>query len=325
MSKTAWLFPGQGQGTVSPGMGRDIWEESEAAREIFFQASLHLRRPIADLCFFSPEEELFRTVNSQLVVLVSSLAYVAVQNQLEREGTDLGSFPRVVSPDFLAGHSVGYLTALVHARAITFFQALDIVEKRAFFMSEACRANPGKMVVLIEPKNEEVQELQQELSLGGNLNSETQIVLSGPIELMEEAIRRVKKGKLAKKVFPLKTEGAFHSSCMRPAKEALRKYLEPISFSAPMVPIIGNSRAQIIRTSEESRAELSDHLDRPVLWHESMQVLRQQGVTRSVEIGYGEVLSNNLKRSLVGTAIAAVSLSAIIGTYYYLVRHRRNL
>ena len=142
-------------------MGRDIWEHSPTARQIFFDADHYRRTNISELCFFGPEEKLLPTVNSQLAVFVTSLAYAEAKKEL---------IPESKSPDFLAGHSVGLIAAMTFGGVVNFHCALDIVAERGRLMAEACRQNHGRMVALIEPNIKEIALLMEKYRLGGNFN-----------------------------------------------------------------------------------------------------------------------------------------------------------
>lgn len=303
MAKIAFLFPGQGQGSIRVGMGQDIWKHSAEARKIFIQAD-DFFPGLSRLCFKGPEEELLRTTNAQPASLIVNLAYAAARNQPETDG---------LVPDYLAGHSVGYIAALVYSKALSLRQGFEVVRERARLMRVACLDNPGKMVVLLNPKIPEVEGLCREFGVDvGNYNSETQIVLSGRVNLIDGLIAVVRQKKLADKEIFLKTEGAFHSRLMEPARDLFREFLEPIVFDDPRIPIVGNSRAKIISLKEEAKRELVDQLCSSVRWAQSMRLLEHEGVTTFIEIGHGEVLSNNLRRSSGGKRARIVALSRAI-------------
>lgn len=325
MGKIAYLFPGQGQGSIRVGMGYDVWQHSPKARRIFGQADLILGRSLSHLCFFGPEEELLKTANAQPASLVVNLAYAAAISELDE---DFEFHPKKKQPDFLAGHSVGYLATLVYSGAVSFEQGLKIAQKRGELTSKACQENPGKMAALINPNVAEIEKLCHVFEVEiANYNSETQIVLSGRSESLDTFLKIIQERNLARKIIPLNIEGAFHSKLMESVKEPFREFLEPISFSDPKIPIIGNSDAQLITRKKEAKAELVVQLSSPVLWQQSMEVLNKLGVTTFLEIGHGEVLTNNLRRSrMIGLAGAAaiVSVSAALATYLVLRRKKKN-
>jgi [acyl-carrier-protein] S-malonyltransferase len=295
--KLAYLFPGQGQGSIKVGMGRKLWEKFIKARKIFRQADQYLDWSISEVCFFGPEEELLKTKNSQVASLVVNLAYLAALEETEESGKALDFKARGQQPDYLAGHSAGEHTAFVLAGSISFYQALDIIARvRAPEMSKAAQLNPGYMVVLIDPDTEEVKKLMKRFGLGGNFNSESQIVLSGATQTLKEAEEEVRQKKLARKIIPLGTEGAFHSDCMKPALEPLERYFRDLPFAKPKIPVIGNSEAREITSVAEAKRDLIDHICQPLLWQQSLENMYKAGVRTFVEVGHGEVLSNNIKR-----------------------------
>jgi len=325
MGKVAYLFPGQGQGSIKVGMGRDVWKHSPAAKKVFSQADRFFTG-LSQLCFQGPEKKLLETINSQPASLVVNLAYAAARIQLEKDGFELEFTPQGISPDYLAGHSVGYVAALVFSGVISLRQGFEIVKERARLMKMACQQNPGKMIVLINPNIGEVEKLCQLFNADiGNYNSETQIALSGPLLLIDGIAAVIhQQRKLARKVIPLKTEGAFHSRLMKPAQEPFREFLAPIPFADPKIPIIGNSRAQIITTAEQAKQELVEQLCNSVRWQQSINFLHHEGVTTFIEMGHGEVLSNNLKRSSGGKRARIISISSAIAGHLLRLRRKRD-
>jgi len=307
VSKVAFLFPGEGQGSISVGMGYEIWQRFPTARAIFRQADNFLDSPLSELCFFGPEEELFEFRNSLLAPVVVGTAYAAVMDEVDKR-----------HPDFVAGLSAGYATALIYTGVVGFIQGLKITEEAGRLIEEAARKNPGKMVVLIDPHTEEIEELclNSDTQIG-LYNSKSQIVLSGKIESTDQITQVIQEKRLARKIIPLQIEIAAHSRCIESMKAPFANFLEGISFSDPRIPIVGNCHAQLITTAEEAKQELIELVPAPVQWQRSMEVLRGQGVTTFIEIGHGRVISNILKRSMIG--IAAIALAG-----GFLFAHRRK-
>lgn len=313
--KLAYLFPGQGQGSVKVGMGRNLWENLQKARTIFQQADEHLGWPISEVCFFGPQEELLKTKNSQLASLVVGLAYLAALEELEESGKEFDFKSRGRQPDYLAGHSAGEHAAFVLAGSISFQQALDIMSRaRVPAMSKAAELNPGYMIALLDPDTEEVKRLMKDFGLGGNFNSATQIVLSGATQRLKEAEKEVRRKKLARRIIRLDTEGGFHSDCMKPALEPLEEYFRDLPFAEPKIPVIGNSRALEITSVAEAKRDLIDHVCKPLLWQQSVERMYEVGVRTFVEVGHGEVLSANIKREK-RSDVKAFALSRIIEDY----------
>jgi len=299
-TKIAYLFPGQGQGTIKVGMGKEAFQYSRRARRVFRVADSCLRRerPFSELCFEGPEEELFKTQNSQLASLIVSLAHLAIRSNVNKEDGDLVFEPKGKNrPNYLVGHSVGYIAALVCAGSINFLQAIDIVRVRSVLMSMACRERPGRMSVLFHPNIRAIEKLCL-LSLAqiGNYNDRTQIVLSGPNATMEQLEAVIRANRLASRIIPLETEGAFHSKCMDPVVAPFAEYVSRLRFLDLEIPIIGNTKAQIVKTAAEAKQELVEQISLPVRWFQSMAVLNRLGVNATVEM-CGDVLSRNLARS----------------------------
>lgn len=317
MGKLAYLFPGQGQGSVKVGMGKNIFWRSRQAERIFGEANIWFKKGnLTSVCFFGPEEKLLRNLYGQSASLVVNLAYAAARSDLEQQGDSFEFIPKDKEPNFLAGNSVGYLAALVYAGVVDFRTAMMIVQKRADLMETACVLNPGQMVALQHPIISEVELICKIYGIAiGLYNSKTQIVLSGRTDQLGEAIKEIDELGFCGRMSQLKTEGAFHCECMRPARVPFREFLAAIPFSDPKIPIIGNSRAQIITKADEAKRELVDQLCLPVLWQQTLENLASQGVDEFIEMGEGDVLSNNLKRGLIGAGVVAVSFSALFAAY----------
>lgn len=292
----AWLFGGQGQGTIQQGMGKEVFARSRKARLIIETADLILGRPLSKLCFEGPEEELFKTVNSQLASLVMNLAHAAVFCEIKQKNGDLIFIPRRNRPMVLAGNSVGYIAALVCSGCITFFQAIQLVTVRATLMAAACRQNPSRMLVLIDPAISRVEKRCLDFGVQvSNYNSDSQIILSGLIGPMAEMEEVILLENLARRLLPMETEGGFHSKCMKPAEDLLADFVKLLPFNEPNISIIGNSWAQIITTGSEAKQELVEQLCSAVRWLQSMETIDAMGVTTSIEM-CGDVLSKNLSR-----------------------------
>lgn len=280
MSLLAYLFPGQGSQHV--GMGKDFYESSPLAREIFARADEALGFRISRLCFEGPEEQLRLTANTQPALL--TVSYVAFK-LLAR------------LPDLAAGHSLGEYSALVAAGALQFEDALRLVRKRGLYMQEAVPVGQGAMAALLGLSKDEVEKAISQVKAGvveiANWNSEEQIVIAGEREAVEEAIQLVKN---ARSVL-LPVSAPFHTSLMKSAEEKLARDLDAVRFSDLSIPVITNVEARLIRRAEEARDGLKRQVSRPVLWYETMVKLSQEGVRRVVEVGPGKVLMGLMKRA----------------------------
>ncbi len=286
---TAFLFPGQGSQKV--GMGADLVEKSDAARALFEQADAQLGYSLSNLCFNGPEDELTDTVNQQPALFVTSLAALAVMRE---QGWD--------EPAFVAGHSLGELSALAAAGSLTFEEGLSLVRKRGELMKEAGIKSPGAMAALLALDIPTVSDLCQKASdeVGkpvqlANDNCPGQVVISGDEEALERAMTLAQEAG-ARKVVKLAITIAAHSALMGSASDEFATAVSNTNIVAPTVPIIGNVTAQPLTTPEEIRAELNAQLTSSVQWTNTIKYLLEQGVDTFVEVGSGEVLLGLVKR-----------------------------
>ena len=289
MKRVCYIFPGQGAQYV--GMAKDLYENCEEARVVFDKAEEILPDAgVKRLCFEGPIEDLTQTANSQVCILVASIAaHRVLISWLISHGKDL----EVVA---CAGLSLGELTSLVAAGSIGFQDALRLVRRRGELMEEASLKNPGIMASIIGIS---VEALRDVCVLTGaeiaNLNCPGQIVISGYKEKVEECMRlAVEKG--AKKAIPLNVSGAFHSSLMKEAAEKFKIDLEKTGFSSPKIDIISNVTADYERSPEEIKDNLVKQLYSPVRWEESVRKIAGEGVDTFFEIGPGKVLKGLLRR-----------------------------
>ncbi len=279
MSRWAFLFPGQGSQSV--GMGRSLYEAYPVAKEYFDRADAVLGSPLSRLCFEGPEEELRLTQNTQPALLtVSTAAFNA-----------LG-----VEPALAAGHSLGEYSALVAARSLTFEDALRLVRKRGGYMQEAVPVGRGAMAAVLGMAGPVILQGLGQVKSGpvevANWNSPEQVVIAGYKESVEEALSILKPPKSVL----LPVSAPFHSRLMKPAEDRLAHDLDHTEFRDPIFPIVTNVQAEVITTGAEAREALKRQVSRPVLWLQTIEVLKAQGVSGFVEIGAGKVLSGLVKR-----------------------------
>jgi [acyl-carrier-protein] S-malonyltransferase len=288
MSKTAFLFPGQGSQNV--GMGRDLALAFPVARQTFEEANDALGFDLAELCFNGPEEQLRLTEFTQPAIFTVSVAALRV---LSAAG---------VAADYLAGHSLGEYSANVAAGAVEFAAAARTVRRRGQLMQQAVPAGQGAMAAVLGMQVAAVVAVCQDASreVGApvepaNMNSPEQTVISGATAAVEQAVTLAKE-RGAKRAVMLQVSAPFHCSLMQPARDALAPVLEGIAFLPAKIPVVVNVDARLVTAAPELRVALIRQVTGAVRWTESMQLLIAQGVTTFVEVGPGKVLSGLLRQ-----------------------------
>jgi [acyl-carrier-protein] S-malonyltransferase len=278
----AILCPGQGAQKV--GMGRGLAEEFAEARSVFDEAFGVLGSDFQRVVWEGPEEELRQTMHTQPALLVHSIAAWRV---LEARG---------VRASFAAGHSLGEYSAHVVAGSLDYPDALRLVRRRGELMQEAGRLRPGTMAAVLGLGGDSVQavcratqESGQGVVVAANLNSPTQVVISGEIPAVEAAMQRAKEAG-AKRVVPLVVSGAFHSSLMEPAAAGLTEAIQAVAVRDTQLPVVANATAEPVHTVADTRRTLIDQLLSPVRWEETVRRLLQLGARHFVEVGSGNVL-----------------------------------
>ncbi len=273
-----FLFPGQGAQFV--GMGKDLFEQSPAARELYKKADEVLGYSISQICFSGPESELTRTLYAQTGILVTSLAALAALRE---------KYPGLM-PSLVAGLSLGEFSALTASGAISFEDALKLVQVRAEAMEEAAKNNPGTMAFIMGLTLEKCEVVAQETGCEvANLNAPDQTVLSGNFQAIEQACT-IAEAEGAKRAMPLKVGGAFHSSLMGEAKARLEAALANTPIHEPKCVFIPNVTAEKVSSPEEIRSLLAKQLTSPVQWVRTMATAKESGITTYLEIGPGKIL-----------------------------------
>lgn len=294
----AWVFPGQGVQRI--GMGKELYERSAAARALFTAADATLGFPLSQLCFEGPEEALRQTVNTQPALVLVSLACLRV-------ALETGRLDNKRRPAFVAGHSLGEYTALIAAGALDFAIGLHLVRERGRLMQAAGDARPGTLAAVLGLDEPTVARICAETGAEVcNINSPGQIVIGGETAAVEQALTAAKAAG-ATRVLPLPVSGAFHTSLMEPAVAGMREAVAKVALHDPLIPVIGNSRAEPLTTAEAVRAELIQQVCRPVQWQRSVEYMARCGVKRFIEIGPGTVLTGLIKRIVPGVAIENVT------------------
>ncbi|WP_110514659.1 ACP S-malonyltransferase [Herpetosiphon llansteffanensis] len=301
------LFPGQGSQKV--GMGREVYEQSAAARAIFAEANAVLGFDLAALCFDGPEADLSATENTQPALLTVSVALLAA---LAEAGIAL-------KPSVVAGHSLGEYSALVAAKALDFATALRLVRQRGELMAQASEGAMAAVIGLDLAPLEAVCANVSELGpcVVANQNAHGQLVISGASAAVAAASEQAKAAG-AKKIMPLNVSAAFHSPLMEATAAGLAPAIEAAAIVAAQVPVIANSTAQAISSAAEIRAELVAQITAPVRWIASIEQMAALGVQTVIEIGAGSVLTGLVKRidpSLQRLNLASFDDIATIGEY----------
>jgi len=293
MSKTAFLFPGQG--SQFAGMGKSLADAYPEAARVFEESDQALGFAISTLCFEGPEDALKLTENTQPALLTVSVAAHAV---LQKKG---------IVADYVAGHSLGEYSALVAAGALGFADAVRLVRKRGQYMQAAVPAGIGAMAAILKMPLEKLdgvlaEAAQGEVVAAANLNSTDQIVIAGHAGAVNRAVELAKAAG-AKRGIILPVSAPFHCSLMKPAQEKLKIDLDAAEFRDLAVPLVNNWQAREIRSGAEAREGLYQQVPNAVLWTDSIRLLAANGVTRFVEVGAGGVLTGLLRGidpSLIG-------------------------
>ena len=288
IEKTAFLFPGQGSQAV--GMGRDLAENFTVARQTFEEADDALGFALSTLCFDGPVEKLRQTEFTQPAIFTVS---VAVDRVLRNHN---------VTPNYVAGHSLGEYSAAVAAGILGFSDAIKALQLRGRFMQEAVPEGEGAMAAILGLIAEPVialclqaQHETQEPVSAANLNSPEQIVISGSAAAVARASEMAKAAG-AKKVVALQVSAPFHCALMQPAQDRLAEVLRGIAFSEGAFPLVCNVDAKLVVDGAVERDALVRQVTAPVRWVESMQLLIDEGVTRFLEVGPGKVLTGLLRQ-----------------------------
>lgn len=284
MTKTAFLFAGQGAQKL--GMGRDLYDRYTIVKDTYDQANSILGYDIREL-IDSDEEKLNQTRYTQPAILTTS---VAIYRLLTENG---------LTPDMVAGLSLGEYSALVASGALSFEEALKLVAKRGEFMETAAPSGLGKMVAVMNTDASLIEEVCEQSSQKGivspaNYNTPSQIVIGGEVAAVDEAVTSL-KDRGVKRMIPLNVSGPFHTALLKEASDKLSEALEQVSFQSFKIPLIGNTEAKVM-DEQSVKTLLARQVMEPVRFYESIETMKNLGLTRVIEIGPGKVLSGFMKK-----------------------------
>ena len=289
----AYVFPGQGAQFV--GMGKDLYDNSPMAKEMFERANEILGFRITDIMFEGTEAELKETKVTQPAIFLHSVILAKTL------GDDF-------KPDMVAGHSLGEFSSLVANKTLNFEDALVLVSKRALAMQKACDAEPSTMAAILGLDDSAVEEIcasiTEEVVVAANYNCPGQLVISGSISGVGKACEKLTAAG-AKRALILPVGGAFHSPLMEPARIELEAAINATTFSTPICPVYQNVTANAVSDPQEIKKNLIDQLTGPVKWTQTVQQMISDGATSFTEVGPGKVLQGLVKK--VDRSMEAIS------------------
>jgi len=292
----AYVFPGQG--AQYPGMGKDLYENSALAKDLFVKANDILGFKITDLMFHGTEEDLKQTRVTQPAIFLHSVILAIIAGDKFK-------------PQMVAGHSLGEFSALVANGALTFEEGLVLVSKRAIAMQKACEMKPSTMAAILGLEDSVVEEVCKSIDdvvVPANYNSPGQLVISGSHTGIDAAIEALKE-KGAKRLLKLPVGGAFHSPLMEPARLELEEAINQAKFDTPICPVYQNFTAKPSTNPDEIRKNLISQLTAPVLWTQTVINMINDGATEFIESGPGAVLQGLVKKinsSAITSAITSL-------------------
>jgi len=294
MNMKAFVFPGQG--AQFEGMGKELYENSPLARELFEKANEILGFRITDIMFEGSDEDLRQTKVTQPAIFLHSIILAKTSGEQ-------------FQPDMVAGHSLGEFSALVAARVLSFEDGLQLVYKRALAMQKAGEISQGTMAAILNLPDETVEKICagiDEVVVPANYNCPGQVVISGSIKGVDMACEQLLAAG-AKRALKLKVGGAFHSPLMEPAREELRKAIDAVSFQTPDFPIFQNVSTQGETNPERIKTNLIAQLTAPVKWTQSVQNMIAAGADDFTEVGPGSVLQGLIKK--INSAVQVQGIS----------------
>ncbi len=284
MSKTAFVFPGQGAQYV--GMGKDFYDTFPSAKKVIDQADQILGNGLKDVMFEGPEEKLTQTSYCQPAILAMSIAAMTIF--FEKSSN--------ITPSFVAGLSLGEYSALVASNVLSFGDTVRLVERRGAFMNEAAQLKKGTMAAIIGMDAAEIKKICDSCSAEiANFNAPDQTIITGEADTVATASEKLTEAG-AKRVIPLSVSGAFHSSLMQPAADRFKTILAQTAFQTGTIPLVSNVDAAPCTDPSQIRLNLEKQITASVQWVKTVEFMVSQGVTEFIEIGPGKVLRGLLRK-----------------------------
>lgn len=290
----AYVFPGQG--AQYPGMGKDLYTNYPAAKELFDLADQVLGFSLSSIMFEGTAEELKETKVTQPAIFTMSVIMAKLL------GNDF-------TPDLVAGHSLGEFSALTAAGALSFEDALVLVSKRAMAMQKACETTPSTMAAILGLSDQQVEDICVSVDgivVAANYNCPGQLVISGELTAVEKSCEKATQSG-ARRAIILPVGGAFHSPLMEPAREELAAAISATVFKTPICPVVQNSVAKAVQNPEEIKQNLIDQLTAPVRWTQSVQEMITLGATDYIECGPGKTLQGLIKKIDRSTTVSGIN------------------
>ena len=291
----AYLFPGQG--SQFPGMGKDLFDQSEIAKEMFQVSDEILGFDLSTILIAGSKEDLQQTRVTQPAIFLHSVITAKVMGNNFR-------------PDAVAGHSLGEFSALTAAGAIDFESGLKLVSQRAEAMQKACNLSEGRMAAVLGLEDHVVEDICQQTSgvvVAANYNCPGQLVISGGKDAIESACKNLELVG-ARKALVLPVSGAFHSPLMEPARTELANAIDSTNFSAPLCPIYQNTTAMSVEDPKEIKKNLIAQLTSPVMWTQTINAMVKSGITNFIEVGPGRVLQGLIRKIAPDVTVSSAEI-----------------